>query len=142
MAPVLLKCWSPLFNPEWEKIGVGPIWVRLPSLPLQYWSKAVFVRIGNVLGTYLDYDKTYVRSKNRALARILVHLDTREGLEEKITHKWRHYTRVHILDYKGVPFQCRRCHKVGYVYKECPMLMKSVEPHGSPTPQKGKAIAK
>lgn len=60
MAPVLLKCWSPSFDLDREQIGVGPIWDRLLGLPLQYWSEAVFVRIGNALGTYLDYDKTYV----------------------------------------------------------------------------------
>lgn len=54
----------------------------------------MFTRIKNDLGTYLEYNKTYVETKNHALARILVHLDTREGLEEKITLKWRHYTRV------------------------------------------------
>ena len=46
------------------------------------------MKIGNALGTYLDYNKTYVQTKNRALAIILVYLDTREGLEEKITLKW------------------------------------------------------
>ncbi len=43
------------------------------------------------------------------------------------------------MDYEGVPFRCRRRHKVGHIYKECPMLLKIVDPHGSPTPQKGKA---
>lgn len=104
MARVLLKRWSPLFDPERKKIGVGPIWVRLPSLPLQFWSETMFIRIGNALGTYLEYDKTFVQSKNRALTRILVHLDTREGLEEMITLKRRHYTTIHILDYEGYRF--------------------------------------
>jgi len=33
MAPVLLKRWSPLFDPEREQIGARPLWVRLPGLP-------------------------------------------------------------------------------------------------------------
>lgn len=36
MESVLLKRWSPLFDPEREQIGAGPLWVRLPGLPLQY----------------------------------------------------------------------------------------------------------
>lgn len=104
MAPILLKCWSPLFDPDREQIGAGPLWVRLPGLPLQYWLEDVFVRIGNMLGTYLDYDKSYIQSKNRTLARILVYLDTYEGLEETITLQWRNFTRVEILDYEGVSF--------------------------------------
>lgn len=56
------------------------------------------------------------------MARILVHLDTREGLEEKITLHWRHFSHRKNLDYEGVPFRCRRCHKDGDLYKDCPLL--------------------
>ncbi len=94
MAPVLLKRWSPLFDSEREQIGVGPLWVRLSGLPLQYWSKEVFIKIGNTLGIFLDYDKTIVQYKNSSLACILVHLDTREGMEERITLQWRNFTWV------------------------------------------------
>lgn len=55
------------------------------------------------------------------MARILVHLDTRAGLEEKITLHKRHFSRKKLLDYEGVPFRCKRCHKVGHLYKDCPM---------------------
>lgn len=50
-ASVLLKRWTPLFDPQLEQIGIGPVWVRLPGLPLQYWSEEIFRRIGNTLGT-------------------------------------------------------------------------------------------
>lgn len=124
MAPIMLKRWSPLFDPEREQIGVGPLWGRLPRLPLQYWSEVVFVCIGNVLGTYLDYDKSYIKSWNKSLARILVPLDTREGLEEKITLQWKNLTRIQILDYEGVPFRCRKCPKVGHLFKEFSLVRK------------------
>lgn len=35
-APVPLKRWTPLFDPETEQIGIGPVWIRLLGLPLQY----------------------------------------------------------------------------------------------------------
>lgn len=56
------------------------------------------------------------------MARILVHIDTRAGLEEKITLHRRHFSRKQLMDYEGVPFRCRRCHKVGHLYKDCPLL--------------------
>lgn len=126
---VLLKRWSPLFDPEREQIGAGPLWVRLPGLPLQYWSEEALIKIGNALGTYLDHDRTYVESKKQTLARVLVHLDTREGLEEKITLKWGKYSRTQILDYEGVPFRCNRCHQVGHLFKDCPL---NKSPEASP----------
>lgn len=141
MASVFLKRWTPLFDPKREQIGARPIWVRLPRLPLQFWSEEVFVKIGNTLGTFLDFDKSYVQTKNRTLAHILVHLDTREGLKEKITLKWRHYTWVQILDYEGIPFCCRRCHKVGHIFKECPLIKKSSYSPSTPLSSKGKAVS-
>jgi len=75
-APVLLCRWNPLFDPEKEQIGVGPIWVRLPELPLQFWSEDIFQRIDNTLGTYLENDRYYLATGMMAYARILVHLET------------------------------------------------------------------
>jgi len=121
-APVLLKRWSPLFDPEREQIGAGPIWVRLPGLPIQYWSEEAFIKIGNALGTYLDYDRSYKDTNKKIMARILVDLDTREGLEGKMTLRWGSYRNVQPLDYEGVPFRCNKCRQIGHVYKDCPLV--------------------
>lgn len=82
MALVMLKRWSPLFDTECEQIGAGPLWVRLPGLALHFWFEDIFIRIGNALSSYLDYEKSYISSGNRSMANIWVYLDTREGLEE------------------------------------------------------------
>lgn len=73
---VLLKRWSPLFDPNTEQLRVGPIWVRLPSLPLHFWSEDIFRRIGNSIGTYMESNKSYLSTGKMAFARILVHIDT------------------------------------------------------------------
>lgn len=124
-APVLLKRWTSLFDPETEQIGVGPIWVRLPRLPLQYWSEDIFKRIGNALDTYMGYDKSFHQTGMMAYARILINMDTRGGLYEHITIQWRDSARKQIIDYEGIPYRCRRCHKVGHLYRDCPLLRKS-----------------
>lgn len=128
MAPVLLKRWSPLFDLEREPIGVGPLWVRLPGLPLHFWYEDIFTRIRNVLDTFLYYDETYIILGNRSMAHILVYLDTKEGLEEKITLQWKNFTSIQILDYEGDSFRCQRCHKVGHIYKECPLICSAATP--------------
>lgn len=60
------------------------------------------------------------------MARILVHLDTREGLEEKITLHWKHLSHRKNIDYEGVPSKCRRCHKVVHLYKDCPLIIHTI----------------
>lgn len=59
-----------------------------------------------------------------AYACILVHLDTREGLVESLKLQWQGIIRLQKLDYEGVPFRCRRCHEVGNLYKDFPLLAK------------------
>lgn len=86
--PMLLKIWSPLFDPEREQMGIGPLWVRLLGFPLHFLSEDIFWHIGNALGTYLEHANSYLSATYMSLVRILVHLDTRECLEEKITLHW------------------------------------------------------
>lgn len=93
MTPVPLKHWLALFDPDKEKLGAGPIWVRLPGLPLQFWSEDVLGGIGDDLGVYLDHDKSYIESGNVAIAKILVHLDTKEGLVESLCLQYCGYIR-------------------------------------------------
>jgi len=66
-------------------LGASSIWVFLPGLPLHFLSEDIFIHIDNELGTYLDHDFSYTTSNNKSMARVLVHLHTREGLEENIT---------------------------------------------------------
>lgn len=124
MVPFMLKIWSPLFDPEREQLGVRPIWVRIPRLPLQFWTEDVLKCIGNYLGVILAYDKSFFESGKMDFAHILVHIDTKEGLVEILKLQWRGINRLQKLEYKGVPFRCRRCHEVGILYKECPLLAK------------------
>eukprot|EP00253_Pinus_taeda_P032140 PITA_32140 len=56
------------------------------------------------------------------MARILVDLDTREGLEGKMTLRWGSYRNVQPLDYEGVPFRCNKCRQIGHVYMNCPLV--------------------
>ena len=56
-----------------------------------------------------------------AYARVLVHLDTMGGLQEHIILQWRTFSRHQILYYEGVPFRCKRCHKVAHILKDFPL---------------------
>lgn len=108
-----------MFDLEKENHEAGPIWVRLPSLSLQFWGQEIFKVIGDDLGVYLDHDRTYQDTDCLEMARILVHLDTREGLVESYLLQMGDITCQEILDYEGIPFRCRKCHEVGHLYKDC-----------------------
>ena len=122
MTHVLLKCWSPLFDLEHEQLGDDPIWVHLSGLPLQLWTQDAFQLIGDDIGQYLGYDRTYLEFGRMTYVHILVFMDTREGLVENLILHYMGFVRNQIMDYEGVPFQCHWCHQVGHVYKYCSLL--------------------
>lgn len=74
------------------------------------------------MGVYRDHDRTYQDTGFLALAHILVHLDTREGLVESYLLQMGDITRRKILDYEGIPFCYYKCHEVGHLYKDCPRI--------------------
>ena len=85
---VLLKLWTPNFDASRERVDEVPIWVRLPGLPRQYWSKEHFICIGNILGTFLEVDLSFKVTKLHRVAQILVNINVREGLYEEIHLSW------------------------------------------------------
>lgn len=119
--PVLLKKWSPLFDAVHEKTDVFPVWVRAPGLPSFLWVESVFKAIGNRLGTFLEADMSFLETRNKAMARILVSLNPSRGLAEKINLQYKDYVFEQILDYEYLPFRCHRCHAYGHLAKECPL---------------------
>lgn len=47
--PIILKVWSAKFDFHKEVITIIPIWIRLPNLPLNCWSKGSLSHIGSVI---------------------------------------------------------------------------------------------
>jgi len=118
-SPVLLKKWHPMFDASIERVDIIPIWVRMPALPLQYWNEFHLRGIGNMLGTVMDVDLSFLKTHVKQVARVLVSINIREGLAETIKLKWGPDVIIQILDYENVPFRCRRCHAYGHPISEC-----------------------
>lgn len=67
------------------------------------------------MGVYLDHDISYEDSGCLEIAKILVHLDTWEGLVESYRLQMGELIRWPILDYEGILFHYRWCHEVGHL---------------------------
>lgn len=73
-SPLFLKRWSPLFDDQTVVVDFEPVWVRLPHLPLNLWHPKVLEAIGNCLGVFLKANLSYMQTRRRMVARILVGL--------------------------------------------------------------------
>jgi len=136
-APLLLKPWHPLFDAGCERVDSVPLWVRLPGLPLQYWKEYHLREIGNLLGTFLEADLSFLETQQRQFARILVNVNIRDGLAEDMQLVWGPFVFNQILDYENVPFRCRRCHAYGHPAVECKQAKKHGTSNRQPSADQG-----
>ena len=72
-----------------------------------------------MLGSFLEADLSFLESREKKVARILVNINLREGLVESINLDWGPVIIPQILDYENVPFRCRRCHAYGHPISAC-----------------------
>lgn len=77
---LLLKIWTLLFDANKEKLGELLVWVRLPTLPPLLWTKDVIKAIGGEIGELLEAYISFLSTRTRRVAKILVRLDLRDGL--------------------------------------------------------------
>eukprot|EP01018_Ginkgo_biloba_P010712 Gb_14385 [translate_table: standard] len=108
-----LKVW---LKEEWESMRERssslPVWVKLPGLPLDFWSNEVFKEIGNSLGSFIEVDMSLVDTNAMSVVRILVSFDLREGLGDNILIQKGELVHNQVLDYVKIPFRCGRCHNL------------------------------
>jgi len=118
--PMLFRRWTPLFDAQREKVDTFPVWVRALGLPPFLWVDLVFRSIGNSLGIFLEADKSFVETRNKAMARILVMLNLEKGLPWKMKIHYKDFVYDQLLDNELLPYRCHICHEHGHLEKDCP----------------------
>lgn len=69
-ASLFLKGWVERFNPDMVDVSWAPVWIRLYSLPVEYWEEDSLKEIGNTLGEFVK------RQRKRKYANILLMLES------------------------------------------------------------------
>lgn len=116
---LLLKWWTPLFDPRTKRYDPMPIWVKLPNLPFEFWSLDFFKLVRNTLGSFLEADLSFLQSGVCCLGKVLVLIDLWNGLVVDLKIKRGNLCFSQVLDYVGVPFRCVRCHGHGHLVSQC-----------------------
>lgn len=71
-AHLVLQKWSPNLYVMDDSVIQALVWVRLPSLPLEFWVEDVFQGIANSFGELLSLDPVKVSQKMMNYARFCV----------------------------------------------------------------------
>ena len=79
-----MRPWIMNFVPERETFTSVPVWVRLYSLPLDYWQTKSLSAIGNKLGHFVKVFEATRRGKYTSFARICVEMDLSGALPDEV----------------------------------------------------------
>ncbi|KAK2995285.1 hypothetical protein RJ640_013494 [Escallonia rubra] len=110
-----VQTWTPNFNPHVRSVSSMAIWIRLNSLPLEYFDREILTLIGKQIGTPLRIDAiTNSISKGR-FARLCIQVDTSQALTKQI----RIGKHLQPVQYENIPNLCHRCERIGHSTTQC-----------------------
>lgn len=86
-SPLLLKEWSSEFNHEEPKNSRAPVWIKLPCLNIQLWTKKGLSKIASALGVPMSTDGLTDKRGMLNYARILVEIDLNVPVKQHLRCK-------------------------------------------------------
>ena len=116
-----MRPWMINFVPERETFTSIPVWVRLYSLPLDYWQTESLFAIGNKLGCFVKAPEATRRGEYTSFTRICVEMDLSGALPYEVILEVFDEEWVQTVDYEHIPFRCRRCHEHGHLFRDFPL---------------------
>ena len=98
------------FDPQTDTISNLLVWVRIPSLPLEYFEEVFLMKLGAKIGRLIRVDEaTSVVSRGRS-ARLYVELD----LSKPLLSKFMLRRRIRRIEYEGMHMVCFGCGLFGH----------------------------
>jgi len=116
-----LREWIARFNPDKEDLTWAPVWIRMYSLPEEYWDEGILKDIGSGLGEFIKIAEETKLRRYTSYARICVFMRLDKALPDSVSLSRDDYEWIQPLDYEHVPFRCCKCHAHGHLFRDCPL---------------------
>jgi hypothetical protein len=126
-AGIFLRFWTDRFSPDKEDFTMAPVWIRLYSLPQEFWLEEILMGIGNTVGHYVKASEATRQRKYTSYARICVYMDISKALPGSVTLEYQDEDWQQTLDYEHIPFRCRKCHEHGHLFRDCPLNIQATK---------------
>jgi len=124
-AGLYLREWVERFNPDKEDLSWAPVWIRMYSLPMEYWDVDSLKNIGDGLGEFIKTVEETKLCRYTSYACICIFMRLDRPLLDSVSLFHDDYEWIQPLDYEHVPFRCRRCHALGHLFRDCPLNVKA-----------------
>jgi hypothetical protein len=109
------------FIPEMEDFVHSPVWIRLYSLPQEFWLEEVMADIGNNIGVYVKSLEATKQRRYTSHVRICVYLNISKLLPGSIALEYHDEDSLQTIYYEHISFRCRKYHEHGHLFRECPL---------------------
>ena len=96
---------------------VSLVWIRLYSLPSEYWDPEILEDLGNCLGKFIKISEKKKIQRYNDYAWIYTYMDLSKEFLETNRLTWEDEDWMQTLDYEQIFFHCHRCHEYGHLFK-------------------------
>ncbi|CAN1128348.1 hypothetical protein LINPERHAP2_LOCUS4579, partial [Linum perenne] len=105
------------------------VWVRLPGLPLEFFTETFLRRIGEKIGTLVRIDPTALAIERGNYARICIRVD----LPKRLLSKYKLLHRIRRVEYEGLHVVCFKCGIYGHTNELYPTVLLATKQDGEQT---------
>ncbi|KAJ8762818.1 hypothetical protein K2173_022947 [Erythroxylum novogranatense] len=125
---MLIHQWKEGKNPMDIDFTHIDVWVQFHGLPMGFASETLARNIGNVMGTYLDYNSTFRRNSWNNYMRVRAQINVEEPLiRKKIIRKQGAEPTVITFNYERLPLICYLYGIIGHTETNCRKLLERSE---------------
>lgn len=114
---LIVREWTPNFDPMSASINKVAVWVRFSGLPLEYYDSKVLTFIGNRIGRTVRVDQNTLYLERGKYARLCVEVDLTKPLLAMFELQGRFYS----IEYEGLHLLCLSCGRFGHYVEGCPI---------------------
>lgn len=112
---LIIKSWTPNFDPHADITEKVLVWVRFPCLPIEYFDVGFLTRVGSKIGTPIKVDEATGMASRGKFARLCVEVD----ITKPLLSRFKLHGQVRRIEYEGIHLVCFECGVYGHKKEAC-----------------------
>jgi hypothetical protein len=123
---VAIRPWTTDFISSQVKINKTLVWIRFPSLGMEYYDESLLLALATAVGSPVKVDIHTLDASRGKFARVCIEIELDKPVVGKVWFRdhWYH------VEYEGLHMLCKCCGIYGHVARNCPTS--SVRPDNPP----------
>jgi hypothetical protein len=113
---VAIRPWTTDFISSQVKINKTLVWIRFPSLGMEYYDESLLLALATAVGTPVKVDMHTLDASRGKFARVCIEIELDKPVVGKVWFRdfWYH------VEYEGLHLLCKNCGIYGHVARNCP----------------------